>query len=52
MSSALPGDKKGGLAGLILGGIALFIVIYGIVHMTNVMYAKPEGSKSHAAAQK
>jgi hypothetical protein len=50
MSSALPGDKPGGLGGLIIGGIVLFIILYGIVHMTNVMYAKPEGAKAHAMA--
>jgi hypothetical protein len=49
MSSALAGDKQGGLGGLIIGGIVLFIILYGIVHLTNVMYAKPEGAKTHAA---
>jgi len=49
MSSSLAGDKQGGLAGLIIGGIVVFIIMYGIVHLTNVMYAKPEGAKAHAA---
>ena len=52
MTSAIQGDKQGGLAGLIIGGIVLFIILYGIVHMTNVMYAKPEGAKAHAAVEK
>jgi hypothetical protein len=52
MPSALPGDKRGGLAGLILGGIIVYLIVHGIVHLTNVKYAKPEGAKAHAAAER
>ena len=40
MSSApQPGDKAAGFSGLILGGIALFVIMFGIVKMTNAKYA-------------
>ena len=40
MSSApQPGDKSAGFAGLILGSIVLFVVMFGIVRMTNAKYA-------------
>jgi hypothetical protein len=40
MSSApQPGDKSAGFSGLILGGIVLFVVLFGIVRMTNAKYA-------------
>jgi hypothetical protein len=40
MSSApQPGDKSAGFSGLILGAIALFVIMFGIVRMTNAKYA-------------
>ena len=40
MSSApQPGDKSAGFSGLILGAIVLFVVMFGIVRMTNAKYA-------------
>ena len=48
MSMPLPQDKQGGLMGLIVGGILLFVVLYGIVHLTNVHYANLEAAKPAA----
>lgn len=48
-STPLPQDKRGGFYGLIIGGILLFVVIYGIVHFTNVHYANLESAKAPAA---
>jgi hypothetical protein len=40
MSSAPhPGDKSAGFAGLILGGIVLFVILFAIVRMTNAKFA-------------
>ncbi len=50
MSMPLPQDRRGGLMGLIIGGIVLFVLMYGIVHLTNVHYAKLEAAKAPAAA--
>ncbi len=51
MSMPLPQDRRGGLMGLVIGGIVLFILMYGIVHLTNVHYANLEAAKQPAAAQ-
>jgi hypothetical protein len=49
MSSApQPGDKSAGFSGLILGAIVLFVVLFGIVRMTNAKYA---GHKAEAGAE-
>ena len=39
MSAPQPGDKAAGFSGLILGGIALFVMMFGIVRWTNAKYA-------------
>jgi len=39
MSAPQPGDKSAGFAGLILGAIVLFVMVFGIVRMTNAKYA-------------
>jgi hypothetical protein len=39
MSSPEPGDKSAGFTGLILGAIAIFIVLFAIVRLTNAKYA-------------
>ncbi|MFL5561774.1 MAG: hypothetical protein ACJ79K_09895 [Gemmatimonadaceae bacterium] len=43
MAAPLPGDKSAGYTGLIVGGIAVFLIAWGIVHLTNKKY---EGEKS------
>jgi hypothetical protein len=46
MSSApQPGDKSAGFSGLILGAIVLFVVLFGIVRMTNAKYAGSMGRR-------
>jgi hypothetical protein len=50
MSMPLIQDRRGGLMGLIVGGILLFVVLYGIVHLTNVHYAKLAAAEKPAAA--
>ena len=46
MAPPLPGDKRAGFMGLIFGGIAVFLIAWGIVHLTNKSY---EGEKAHEA---
>jgi hypothetical protein len=46
MAPPLPGDKRAGYMGLIFGGIAIFLIAWGIVHLTNKSY---EGEKAHEA---
>jgi hypothetical protein len=50
MSAPLLQDKQGGFMGLIIGGILLFVALYGIVHLTNVHYAKLSAAEKPAAA--
>ncbi len=50
MSAPLLQDKSGGFMGLVGGGIILAIVLYGIVHFTNVHYAKLAATEKPAAA--
>lgn len=53
MSAPLPGDKSAGFTGLILGAIALFVLIFAIVRLTNASYANEhEGAKPAAEARK
>ncbi|HXE59236.1 MAG TPA: hypothetical protein VN607_00970 [Gemmatimonadaceae bacterium] len=47
MAPPLPGDKKAGFTGLIVGVIVLFCVLYSIVLLTNRHYA---GTEPAAAA--
>ena len=55
MSAPQPGDKSAGFSGLILGAIALFVIMFGIVRWTNAQYAghataAPAGATAPAAA--
>jgi len=43
MAAPLPGDKSAGYTGLIVGGIVVFLIAWGIVHLTNKKY---EGEKA------
>ena len=47
MAAPLPGDKSAGYTGLIVGGIVVFLIAWGIVHLTNKKY---EGHGEGAAA--
>jgi len=47
MAAPLPGDKSAGYTGLIVGGIAVFLIAWGIVHLTNKKY---EGEKAGSPA--
>jgi hypothetical protein len=52
MSAPHEGDKSAGFTGLILGSIAIFVIVFAIVRLTNAMYAnKHEGpaAEAHAA---
>jgi hypothetical protein len=51
MSAAHEGDKSAGFTGLILGSIAIFVIIFAIVRLTNASYdSKHEGGEAPAAA--
>ena len=52
MSAPQPGDKSAGFSGLILGAIALFVVLFGIVKMTNASYAGEHAEKGAVEAPK
>ena len=53
MSSApQPGDKSAGFSGLILGAIVLFVVLFGIVRMTNAKYSGEHAEKAGTEATK
>ena len=49
MSSPEPGDKSAGFTGVILGAIAIFLVLFAIVRLTNAKYAG-EHAEAPAAA--
>ena len=51
MSAPQPGDKSAGFIGLILGAIALFVVIFAIVRMTNAKYAGEKHEGAPAAVE-
>ncbi|MGH7647653.1 MAG: hypothetical protein ACREND_06015 [Gemmatimonadaceae bacterium] len=47
MAAPLPGDKKAGFTGLVVGAIVLLCVIYSIIMLTNRHY---EGKAAEPAA--
>lgn len=51
MSAPLPGDKKAGFTGLILGAIVLFAITWGIVKLTNDKFDAHHTTGSAPAAQ-
>ena len=51
MSAPQPGDKSAGFTGLILGAIAIFIVLFAIVRLTNAKYAGEHESAPAAVTQ-
>jgi hypothetical protein len=46
-----PGDKSAAFTGLILGAIALFVVLFSIVRMTNSHYNTEKAEGEHPAAE-
>ena len=52
MSASGQTDKSAGFTGLILGAIAIFVIIFGIVRITNASYASEEGAKAAVEAPK
>jgi hypothetical protein len=50
MSAPHPGDKSAGFTGLILGAIAIFVIMFGIVRLTNARYAGHEPGAEPPAA--
>ena len=51
MSAPQAGDKSAGFTGLILGAIAIFVIVFAIVRLTNAKYAgHGEGAEAPAAA--
>ena len=49
MSSAQGTDKSAGFTGLILGAIAIFVILFAIVRLTNAHYAAEAGETKSAA---
>ncbi|MDB4914858.1 MAG: hypothetical protein JWM95_2502 [Gemmatimonadetes bacterium] len=52
MSAPQQSDKSAAFTGLILGGIALFVILFAIVRMTNAHYSSEEAAKPGAEATK
>lgn len=52
MSAPQQSDKSAGFTGLILGGIAIFVILFSIVRITDSHYAGEEGAKAGAEATK
>ncbi len=50
MSAPQEGDKSAGFSGLILGGIAIFVIVFAIVRLTNAKYAGEEVRAHEAPA--
>ena len=49
MSAPQPGDKSAAFTGLILGSIAIFVLVFAIVRITNAKYSG-EHAEAPAAA--
>jgi hypothetical protein len=48
MSAPQPGDKSAAFTGLILGSIAIFVIVFAIVRLTNAKYAGHEEARPAA----
>ena len=48
MSAPQQTDKSAGFTGLILGAIAIFVIVFGIVRLTNAHYASEEKPAAEA----
>jgi hypothetical protein len=51
MSAPHPGDKSAGFTGLILGAIAIFVIVFSIVRITNAKYNNEHEGTTPAAAE-
>jgi hypothetical protein len=49
MSAPQQTDKSAGFTGLILGAIAIFVIMFGIVRLTNAHYEKAEAASAAEA---
>ena len=49
MSASQQTDKSAGFTGLILGGIAIFVILFAIVRLTNAHYAREAKEAGPAA---
>lgn len=47
-----PNDRKAAFTGLILGAVAVFVILYGTVMVTNNSLHAEEGAKSASEATK
>jgi hypothetical protein len=50
MSAPQPGDKSAAFTGLILGSIALFVLMFAVVRITNARFAGHGGAHAAPAA--
>ena len=48
----VPNDRKAAFTGLILGAVAVFIILYGTVMVTNASFHAEEGAKAASEAVK
>jgi hypothetical protein len=51
MSAPQAGDKSAGFIGLILGAIAIFVLLFAIVRLTNAHYAREKAEGAPAAVE-
>jgi hypothetical protein len=49
MSAPQQTDKSAGFTGLILGAIAIFVILFGIVRLTNAKYSGEKAEAGSAA---
>jgi hypothetical protein len=49
MSAPQQTDKSAGFTGLILGAIAIFVIMFGIVRLTNAHYNNEKAEQGSAA---
>jgi hypothetical protein len=50
--SAPPSDRKAAFTGLIIGAVAVFIILFSVVKLTNGSFAGEEGEKAAAETTK
>ena len=50
--SAAPSDRKAAFTGLIIGAVAVFIILFAVVKVTNASFAGEEGEKAAAETAK